>query len=426
MTVETGLALAGMLVVLVFFSIVRKIPVSVMLILAAIVGALAGGFGIPVRHLTEGTLLFLYLILIVAAGMVFMAVMRESGALEALTRAIVVAFGRVPWLMLSFLMILIMLPAMLTGSAPAAVLTTGVIVAPILLKMGIGKLETTAIVAVGATLGIAAPPINIPAMIISTGVYMPYQGFNLILAVLTFPPAIFTILYLGRKRCKSIDRAQLLEGMPRVGTGKGLIYLPLVAVVLLMIAPRVFPKEFPDLGTPLVFMIGAVIGLFTGKRFNFIQASLGSLKSSLHVLTTFVAVGVLVQIMTLTGVRGLLVLLSLSLPTAFLYLTIAVATPVLGGPLMPFGVASVLGVPLVLAFIGRDTIVVTSAISLLMSLGAMVPPTAISGVFAAQILDEKDYMAILKKSFVPILVTTIIGVLALVFSEQISAVLFFF
>ena len=65
----------------------------------------------------------------------------------------------------------------------------------------------------------------------------------------------------------------------------------------------------------------------------------------------------------------------------------------------------------------KNTIVVISAITLIMSLGAMIPPTSISGAFAAQVVDEKDYGALLKKCLVPILVTLALGVFVLVFSN---------
>ena len=72
--------------------------------------------------------------LIVAAGMLFMGAIKASGALDALTYTIVAKFYNKPVILLPLLMFLIMLPAMLTGSAPAAVLSTGVLVAPILMK----------------------------------------------------------------------------------------------------------------------------------------------------------------------------------------------------------------------------------------------------------------------------------------------------
>ena len=80
--------------------------------------------------------------------------------------------------MLILLMLIIMFPGMITGSSTAAVLSAGAIVAPILLMMGIPAPQTGAILAVGAIMGMAAPPVNIPAMLIAGGVDMPYIGFE--------------------------------------------------------------------------------------------------------------------------------------------------------------------------------------------------------------------------------------------------------
>ena len=60
--------------------------------------------------------------------------------------------------MLILLMLIIMFPGMITGSSTAAVLSAGAIVAPILLMMGIPAPQTGAILAVGAIMGMAAPP----------------------------------------------------------------------------------------------------------------------------------------------------------------------------------------------------------------------------------------------------------------------------
>lgn len=420
------LVLAAMLVAFSLLSITKKVSVPVNLILTAMVGALVGGFGIPLRHLIEGSLLFLYLMLTIVTGMVFMGHLKESGALEALNRAIIVRFARHPWILLSLLMVVIMFPAMLTGSGPAAVLSTGALVAPILFRLGLSAAETAAIIALGATFGIAAPPVNVPAMIICTGVYMPYNGFDLPLLVLTLPVAVFSVLYVARRKLRrgAWDAEDLLKGVEAADHKVSpLVYLPLVVVVVLMVGARMAPGVMPDLGTPLVFMIGSIIAIFTGKRFSVIKATKESVAGAIPVLAIFVAVGVLIQIMALTGVRGLLVSLSLSLPVVLLSITAAIAGPLLGGPLMPFGVASVLGVPLILALSNKNAIVVTSAITHLMSLGALVPPTAISGAFAAHVAGEKDYVAVLRKCAVPVLVAVVLGVLAMIFSEQVARLL---
>jgi len=425
MYTQTIINLAVMLVIFIAGSFFRKVPMALFLVLAAVLGALIGGFGVPIRHLVEGSQLFLYLMLIVAAGMLFMGVIKASGALDALTRVIVQAFHRLPALLLSLLMVLIMLPAMLTGSAPAAVLSTGVLVAPILMRLGIPKAETAAILALGSIYGLVAPPINVPAMIIATGVYMPYEGFFWILIALTFPLAIFSVLFLGRKYIKKINVEEILRELsPPPPKRAFTIHLPLLVVVLLMIVIRTAPKVIPDLGTPLVFLIGALLGLFTGRRFNVLMASKESMQNAVEILSLFAAVGVLIQIMALTGVRGLLVLASISLGGALLYLAIAVSTPILGGPLMPFGVAAVLGIPLVLAFVGKNSIIVTAAITLIIGVGCLAPPTAIGGMFAARVVGIEKYGQVLRKSLIPALVTIAVGVAVLVFVGPLERILY--
>ena len=425
MYLQTIFVLASMAAIMVAGAFFRKVPMALFLVLAAIVGALVGGFGVPIRHLVEGTQVFLYLMLIVAAGMLFMDVLKASGALDALTRVIVQGLHRSPTLLLILLMVLIMLPAMLTGSAPAAVLSTGVLVAPILIRLGIPKAETTAILAMGSIFGLVAPPINVPAMIIATGVYMPYEGFFWILIALTFPLAIFSVLFLGRRYVKKVEVGAILSELAAPPAKKGLlIHVPLFVVLVLMLAIRSFPGVVPDLGTPLVFIIGAVLGLFTGRRVEVGKVAKDSMRSALDVLALFAAVGVLIQIMTLTGVRGLLVLASISLGGALLYIAIAVSTTLLGGPLMPFGVAAVLGVPFVLAFTNLNSIVVTSAISLIIGVGCLVPPTAIGGLFAARVTGIEKYSEVLKKSLIPALATLAVGVGVLALAGPIGRIFF--
>lgn len=135
-----------------------KLPVSLSMAAGAIAGALVGGEGIPLRHLFEGTFVYMDTVLIISMAMIFMTVIQKSGALEALNAVIVSRFHKVPaWLMLILLMLIIMFPGMITGSSTAAVLSAGAIVAPILLMMGIPAPQTGAILAVGAIMGMAAP-----------------------------------------------------------------------------------------------------------------------------------------------------------------------------------------------------------------------------------------------------------------------------
>ena len=166
------------------------------MIAGAIVGALVGGEGIPLRHLFEGTFTYIDTVLIIATAMIFMTVIQESGALEALNAAIVTRFYKKPAIMLILLMLMIMFPGMITGSSTAAVLSAGALVAPALILIGIPKANAGAILAIGSIMGMAAPPVNIPAMLISGGVDMPYIGFEGPLFLVTIPCAVFAVLFL--------------------------------------------------------------------------------------------------------------------------------------------------------------------------------------------------------------------------------------
>jgi len=315
-----------------------------------------------------------------------------------------------------------MLPAMLSGSAPASVLSTGVLVAPILLKLKIPKDETAAIISMGALLGMIAPPVNVPAMLIGTGVYMPYEGFTVPLLILSVPLSVFSVLWLGRRFIGVIDKDEILADIPldpsiksksNNGKGKRLVYLPLIFVIGLMILKSYFPQIDP--GTPMVFFLGTILAFFTGKKINFLSVAKEAMTGAVEILALFAAVGMLIQVMAMTGVRGLMVVVALGLTGVMLVFSTAIASPIIGGLLMPFGAAGVLGIPLVMAFANRDAIWITSALTLLMGVGALIPPTAVSGLFAAQVLKVEKYTNILKKCLLPAILSLAAGIAVLLF-----------
>ncbi|MEG1849809.1 MAG: TRAP transporter large permease subunit, partial [Oscillospiraceae bacterium] len=287
-----------------------KLPVSLSMVAGAVAGALAAGEGIPLRHLFEGTFVYMDTILIISMAMIFMTVIEKSGALEALNAVIVTKFHKIPAVMLVLLMIIIMFPGMITGSSTAAVLSAGAIVAPILLLMGIPAPQTGAILAIGAIMGMAAPPVNIPAMLIAGGVDMPYIGFEGPLFFLTFPCAIFTVLFIGLRHCKNLDYEKIKGGLNlEIGEHYGVkLYIPILVVIVLMVACRALPNVVPNLGMPLIFFIGSVVGLFTGRRINAIEIIRSAMKTTVPVLGKLMGVGMFIQIMTLTGVRGYIVI----------------------------------------------------------------------------------------------------------------------
>ena len=182
-----------------------KLSAGIGMVIAAIVGALAGGMGFPVAQFVEGTFAFLDTILVIAAAMIFMKCIQNSGALDVINRIIIRRFARYPALLLICLMFVIMFPGMITGSSTAAVISAGVIVAPILMMLGVPKDKAGAILALGGMFGATAPPVNMAVMAIGGGIDMPYTGFDLPLILLSFPLAIFSVLFLGYKHVKKVD-----------------------------------------------------------------------------------------------------------------------------------------------------------------------------------------------------------------------------
>lgn len=123
---------------------------------------------------------------------------------------------------------------------------------------------------------------------------------------MTFPCAIFTVLFVGLRYCRHLDYDKIKEGLNlEVGKQYGLkLYIPILVVIVLMVGSRALPNVFPSLGMPLIFFIGSVVGLFTGKKFNAIQAVSEAVETTVPVLGKLMGVGMFIQVMTLTGVRA--------------------------------------------------------------------------------------------------------------------------
>ena len=416
------ICLLSMLAVFLLANLLFKLPVSVSMILGAIVGALVGGQGIPLRHMFEGTFTYVDTMLIISTAMLFMTVIQESGALDALNAAIVTRFYKVPALMLILLMFVIMFPGMITGSSTAAVLSAGALVAPILLLIGIPKDKAGAILAVGAIMGMAAPPVNIPAMLIGGGVDMPYIGFDGPLFLMTLPCAIFTVLFLGLKYCKNLDLEKLKEGLNlEVGKKYGFkLYLPILVLIVLLVVSKLVPS-FPQLGTCLIFLISAVVGLFTGKKFNFWEKALEAMDKTIPVLAKLMGVGMFIQVMTLVGARGWIVVSCLGLGMVFVYIAAFTIMPAFGA-VSSYGAASVIGVPFLLVIIQNTScsdIVVAAVLAFCCCIGDLMPPTALAGNYAAQIVDLK-YPKVLKNCIIPVLVCLAVAVACMLNSNALA------
>jgi TRAP-type C4-dicarboxylate transport system permease large subunit len=397
-----------------------KLPAGLALALSSVAGALAAGYGLPVRHLVEGMFGYLDAVLIIATAMVFMKAIEASGALGAINSAMIRSLYRWPTALMILVIFFIMFPGMLTGLSSACILTTGALVTPALLAMGMPAVAVGSFVAMAAVYGMIAPPINIPVMIIGGGVDMPYIGFDAPLLLATFPLAIVTAVYFRVRYVRAVVPGVVLAKLPPSVYGRhGVkLFAPLVVVVGLMIAVRVVPAWVPDVGVPLIFILGALSAWRTGEKISLVKLSRAAIRDALPIMTILVGVGMFVQIMTLTGVRGFIAVQALQLPPALLYVGIAAIMPAFGSA---YAASSVLGVPLVYVFLGRNEIVVASALSLIAGVADMMPPPSLLCVFAAQLVGEKNHFRILKESLPLIAAALLVGILLIVYAGPVGS-----
>lgn len=398
----------------------RGLPHILSMVLAAIAGALAAGEGIPLRHLAEGSFMFFDLVVTILTATVFVGVVRESGAMHGMIGDMIRRFHKQPIVLLILMSVVVMIPGALTGSGTAAVLAVGTLVGSVLVSMGIPLARAVSILALGGIVGSFAPPVNIPAMAIANGINMPYAGFELPLLIVSLPLGIGSTLWLGARYVREgLDLDAMLAKLPPQAETIGRLqtYLPFIVVFGLMIVMRLIPSI--DVGIPAIFMIGVIITRLISPNVQLLEVGSNMLKEVLPVASILIGVGILVQIMTLTGVRGLFVITSITMPVTWLYLFIFVGFAIAGALLGSYGSGTVFGIPVMLALLDRDPIIATVGLSLLAAYSSLTPPTAVVGYASSVAMDyRKPYGTLLRYIMSPWLVASIIGVLMIVFADQ--------
>ena len=406
------LLLALMVAVFALLNFRWRWPVGLALAASALLGGLLSGVPLwspqigegLLRHMVEGAFVYLDPMLIMAMALLFMKSIEASGLLSALSWLILRGLGKRPALLSILLAAFVAFPGLLTGLTTASVLTTGAIVAGPLMRMGLSRQRTGAFIAIAAILGMVAPPVNLPVMIIGGGVDMPYLGFGLPLTILSLPLLIVCALLLAWGPLRRGDFHAAMSALDDSAWRKHgwRLLLPLLLVLVLMAGPRIWPGTVPSLGLPLTFALGSLLALVGGERWSLLAVSRQAMRQALPVMGILVGVGCFIQIMTLTGMRGEMVLTCLELPHWLLFLSIAISMPIFGA-VSAFGSASVLGVPFLLALLGLPEIWVAAGLSMLAALGDLMPPTALSGIFAAQVVGESNYFRVLRHCLLPAL-----------------------
>jgi CitMHS family citrate-Mg2+:H+ or citrate-Ca2+:H+ symporter len=414
----------GVMVAVYVLAKVFKLSTELAMLAAALAGGVVGGFGIPTRHIAEGSITYLDINLIFITATLFMNILKESGGVAFVVRGILKRFHRSRALLLILLTVLLLLPGALTGAGSVTVLITGGMVATVLHYMGINRIRTTVIVFIIAGLSAAAPPVSLWAMMTAAGVNMPYVGFFMPLLVPCVVAALLTIFIVGWKGTET-DLAKALEDLPEPPAGMNWlrVALPFGVFLLLVLVGRRWPHSTPIIGLPLMFVFAAVTSyLLSPRKLEFLRISRETVDQLLPLVGTLTCVGILVQIMTLTGVRGLLAVTAVTLPIAAVFATLFIVLPVSEAVLM-YGAAPVLGVPLVLLFntIGLNPIVALAGMSVIWPLGDGLPPTAIIGRLTVDVVGYRDsYAKFLKACAAPAAIIIAIGTLMVIFSGELG------
>ena len=409
----------------------KKLSIELSMLSAAVGGGIAGAFistppiGQLARHLVEGAFTYLDVILVFSTATIFMAIVRESGGVNYVVRGTIKYFYNLRIIALVLLMIIVLIPGALTGAGSVSLLVVGAPVALALGYLGIAKRRVAAILFIVAGLSAAAPPVNIWAMILSAGTAIPYVGFELPLGIPVLLLGTFTVLFLGWRRERKMDLEEVLKEMPEVPARMSWwrVLLPFLVFFGLVAASRVWPFSTPILGLPLEFAIAALVALLVSpKKIKILELSRDTMKRLLPLLATMVVVGMLQQIMTATGVRGLLSFVVISTPLILLFILLAVIIPVSEG-VLTYGGAAIIGIPLIwfLDSIGLHATVAIAGLSLLWPLGDGLPPTALIGRLSVMVSEYKDsYWTFLKATWVPWVIITIVGILMVIFSARLE------
>jgi len=408
----------------------RRFSVELSLFLAALSGAITGAFfSTPpwtqiLRHLVEGSFTYLDVILVFSTATIFMAILRESGGIDYVVRSSMRSLSKIRPLALLVLMIIVLIPGALTGAGSVSLLVVGAPVAMALNYLGISRPRTAAILFILAGLSAAAPPVNIWAMVLCAGTAIPYVGFELPLGLPVLLLGTFTIFALGWKReetglvGEALEKIQIPPGMSwwRVA-------VPFIVLFGLILAYRLWPFQMPVLGLPLEFFLASIIAWLTSsRRLSFLTIARETMDRLLPLIATMIVIGMLQQVMTASGVRGLLSYLVISIPVVVLFILLAIIIPISEG-VLTYGAAAILGIPLIwyLDSLGFHATVAISGLSLLWPLGDGLPPTALIGRLSVMVSNyEGSYWSFLKRTWLPWIIITIAGVLMVVFSTKLS------
>ena len=425
MYLKTSIVLVAMVATFAVSSWKLKSP-EISMVIAAIAGALVAGLGLPVRVLVEGLFTNFDLAILFVCASIFVNVYSFTGAMNVVTRKLVQNIDS-KWILMIFMAVFMLIPGALTGAGSVSVFVVGGLVATVVRYMGLSERKTAAFVFIFAILSAAAPPINLWAMLMTAQANMPYVGFSKLLMVPILIVGAFTIVYLGwggKRESKEKILSELPPGTANMGWFR--ILCPLAMLAALILLSLYAPFSIPVFGLPLMFLLSTAVAILcnpgkAGWR-DYYGVVSRTMEQVFPLLATVISVGALVNVMAATGVRGLLGITFVTLPTIWILLTVLFFAPFAQGCLS-YGSAIIIGTPLIFMFnaAGMNTTVVCAALSLIFPIGDCLPPSRIVGRVACETVGYKgSYMSFLKQILPPLLVLGLLALVMLVIPNKLT------
>lgn len=423
MFLHAGIVIAAIAAAFVV-GVVLHLGTEISMLLAAIAGALAHGAGVPARHIVEGAFTYFDVAMIFITATYFMNLLKDAGGVAYIVRALVTRFHGNRFVLFFLLTLIMLVPGALTGSGTVTVLVVGSLVGSVLAYMGIKRERVAAMVFICAAMSAAAPPVNLWAMMAAGGANMPYVGFTLPLAIVSVSGALFAVFFLSRGS-RQIDVVEALKEIPEPPKGMAwyTVAVPFLIFFGIVAAGRVMPHSSPVIGLPLAFVLSATsVILLSPKRLQPLKVLSTTIEDLLPLVSTVTIVGMLVQIMALSGARGLVSLSVVIMPLWALFATLWIVLPLSEG-VFQFAAAPLLGVPLVFLFNmkGYNPVIALAGMATIWPLGDCLPPTAPVGRASVMAVGfDGDYRTFLRECIVPALFVAAIGTVYLVFSSRLS------
>lgn len=437
-------SLAVIIVIALVFAVAKKCKVCTELtLLLSAVGAILAHLILPmgedprsplpfteiIRHFVEGTFTYFDVCLTFLTATFFMTLYKEAGGVNYMVRQIVGRFYKKRVLLLLLLMLVMMIPGAVTGSGATTVLTVGGLVGAVLATMGVKEDRRVALIFMLAAMSAACPPINLWAMMAAAGANMPYVGFTMPLLILSVSGALFATFYLTRGTKNDANVDDVLATLPEAPDGWNMLraFIPFVVMIVLIVGARILPAYWPIVGLPMIFILsGVAVLLCSPRKVKVMEVAMTTVKNLKELVGIMMVVGILNQVMTLTGARGLLSLAVVILPIWLLFAALWLILPVAEGVLQ-YAVAPLFGVPLIMLFnmLGYNPIIALSCWAVMWPVGDCLPPTAVVGRAAVLEMDYKGnyYKGFIKNALIPMLFVLAICTVAMIFNKQLGNIL---